>query len=238
MYRLALIFRLRLHVTPSLAFLSPCLSKPLYQLFKHNTKHTKAHKCFTGLLWCLVLYFKVKSIVSKWDCFGFCSLGEASPIQGRDSLQPPSPTSYKPPVHCTLCDVRPVAIFCFVTFLKFQLPIERHNSCRTNPTACGTCQKCYTKHHDWVDAPHCTVHGTLNNMNIFIFMQYCMYINKRTQRIIPANYRFGFSGGHMVQELRQPAGALHPAKECQGQVHIASARNSISTVDRGRKLLT
>ena len=66
----------------------------------------------------------------------------------------------------------------------------------------------------------------------------CMYINKRTQRIIPANYRFGFSGGHMVQELRQPAGALHPAKECQGQVHIASARNSISTVDRGRKLLT
>ena len=35
--------------------------------------------------------------------------------------------------------------------------IRLHISCSNSPTASGTCKKCSTKHHDWVDAPQCTM---------------------------------------------------------------------------------
>ena len=43
----------------------------------------------------------------------------------------------------------------FFFFLKFRLPMGLHSSCRISSTASGTCQKCSTKYHDWVDAPQC-----------------------------------------------------------------------------------
>ena len=48
----------------------------------------------------------------------------------------------------TLCGVHSVAMFCFILFRKFWLPIGLHISCNICPTASGTFQKCYTKYHD------------------------------------------------------------------------------------------
>ena len=44
-------------------------------------------------------------------------------------------------------------------FVLFQLPIWLHRSCSISRTAAagGTCYKCFTKHHDWADAPECTL---------------------------------------------------------------------------------
>ena len=38
--------------------------------------------------------------------------------------------------------------------LKYTLGL--HNSCDISPTAGGTCQKCFTKHQVWKDAPECS----------------------------------------------------------------------------------
>ena len=52
-------------------------------------------------------------------------------------------------------------MFGFVFFWKFRFKIGLHSSCSISPTAGGTCQKCFTKHHDSVDAPQCTPHTLL-----------------------------------------------------------------------------
>ena len=44
--------------------------------------------------------------------------------------------------------VRSVVMLCYVFFRKFLLAIGLHNSCRISPRAGGTCQKCFTKHHN------------------------------------------------------------------------------------------
>ena len=49
--------------------------------------------------------------------------------------------------------------FSFLVFLKFGLPIGLHSSCNISQMANGTFQKCFTKHHDWVDTKLCTVFG-------------------------------------------------------------------------------
>ena len=54
----------------------------------------------------------------------------------------------------TLWGVRWVVMFSFLC--KFWLPIWRQISCSISPTASETCQ-CFTKHHDWADAPQCIV---------------------------------------------------------------------------------
>ena len=56
---------------------------------------------------------------------------------------------------CTLWGVRSVVMFFFLFFQKSWLPIGLHNTYSISPTAIVTCQKCITKHHDWVDAPQC-----------------------------------------------------------------------------------
>ena len=48
----------------------------------------------------------------------------------------------------TLWGVRSVVMFCFVFFQKFRLPVGLHNSCSIGPMDNGTCQKCFSKHHD------------------------------------------------------------------------------------------
>ena len=45
---------------------------------------------------------------------------------------------------------------CFVFLQKIWLPVWLHSSCLNSPTAVGTCQKCSTKYHGWVDAQQCT----------------------------------------------------------------------------------
>ena len=53
------------------------------------------------------------------------------------------------------CNIRflSVVMFSLLFFQKFWLPIGLHSSCSVRPTAGGTCQKCSTKHHDWVYNP-------------------------------------------------------------------------------------
>ena len=51
----------------------------------------------------------------------------------------------------TLWGVHSVVKFCFLFFRKFLLPIVMHNRDSICPTARGTCQKCFTKHHDWAE---------------------------------------------------------------------------------------
>ena len=55
----------------------------------------------------------------------------------------------------TLWGVHSVVMFSFSFFWKFWLPNGLHNSCSISQTAGGTCQKCFTKYHDCVDAPQC-----------------------------------------------------------------------------------
>ena len=45
--------------------------------------------------------------------------------------------------------------FTYLLFWKFYLPFWPHYSCNIGPTASGTCQTCFTKHHGWADAPKC-----------------------------------------------------------------------------------
>ena len=51
----------------------------------------------------------------------------------------------------TVCVIPKFVMFCFVFFLRFRLPIGLHSSCSMCPTADGTCQKWFTKYHDWVE---------------------------------------------------------------------------------------
>ena len=46
-------------------------------------------------------------------------------------------------------------MFCFVFVRKFWLIIVLHNSCSIRPTSGGTCQNCFTKHHECADTPEC-----------------------------------------------------------------------------------
>ena len=49
---------------------------------------------------------------------------------------------------CTVWGVHSDAMFCFVVFLKFWLPVGLHSSCSISHSAGGTCQKCSVKHHN------------------------------------------------------------------------------------------
>ena len=49
-----------------------------------------------------------------------------------------------------------VAMFCYIFFWKFWLPIGLHSSCSISQRTRGTYQKCSTKYHDWEDAPQYT----------------------------------------------------------------------------------
>ena len=64
---------------------------------------------------------------------------------------------------CTMWGVRDhsVAMFSFVFFRMFRIPIGLHNSCSISPTAGETCQKCSTKYHDWVNAHSVGQHSTM-----------------------------------------------------------------------------
>ena len=64
--------------------------------------------------------------------------------------------------------IHSVMMFCSVFFLKSQLPLGLYNYCSISPTAGATCQKCFSKHHDWADAPECT---TWSHFNRILFIQ-------------------------------------------------------------------
>ena len=55
----------------------------------------------------------------------------------------------------TLLGIRSIVMFCYLFFRKFRLQIRLHIGYSVNPTVVWTCQKCFTKHHDWAYNPEC-----------------------------------------------------------------------------------